>query len=198
MNRKLHSPRMAPARQILALLALVGAAFFLLACGSSDEPTLEGEPFSTQESDDLTKNLDDLEAAFNQGDCEEAQNKLAGLQEAVELMPEERDAELRDALTSALDDLGGQIDTECTEADDTSTSTTQSTSSAVPTTSSTTPSTSSTTSTSSSEEEPPTTPEEPPEPPGPPDTPPGQDGTPPGQDDGSGGTAPGGGFEADG
>jgi len=193
MKRKLHSPRMAPARQILALLALVGAAFFLLACGSSDEPTLEGEPFSEDERRDLTAALTDLETAFDAGDCAEAENKLTQLKTAVGAMPEERDAELRDALTSALDDLGGQIDADCDALDETTTTDPPETTSSVPTEE--VPTTSSTSSTTSEPEEDTDT-QEPPEPPTPPDTPPS---TPPGQDDdGSGGTAPGGGFEADG
>ena len=190
MSRKLHSPRMAPARQILALLALLGAAFVLLACGNSGEPELEGEPFSTQESADLTGALTALQTAFDDGDCDEAESKLAQLQQAVEDMPEERDAELRDALTSALDDLEVQIGEECQQADDSTSTSSATTEDVAPTTTEpepTTSSTTSTTSTSSSEEEepePPTPPEEPP-----PTTPPGGGG-----DDGSGGTAPG--FEA--
>jgi hypothetical protein len=175
---------MAPRRQVYACLAVLAAGALLFGCGGSGEPS--GEPLSDQEVTDYTDNLDKIQAAVDDGDCDTAQTKLTTLTSAVEASNEDGDQTKTDLVT-LLDDLGAQIDSDCEPVQETtSTTSTTETTETVPTETSTTEPTT----TSTTEEESSTTTEEtttePPE-----EEPPGGGSTPPG-----GGGDDSGGFEA--
>lgn len=199
MNAQLHSPPLAFRRRFVPFLVAVAASSALLGCGSdSSERELEGEPFSEQESLDLVENLDEIQVLVEEGNCEDADNKLASVTELAENVPAERDEQLKADLLTLLGDLDEKIGTECTETEATTSSTSTQEDTATTETTETTETTTTTTDTSSDEEEgedaETTAPEEPEVPPvTPPETP---VGPPEGVGPSDGGIGPGD-FEAE-
>lgn len=201
MRGPLDSPRMAPGRQILAFLVLLGAALALFGCGSSEEPP-SGDNIDEATAATYLKKLEEVKDRAIAGKCDEgeeqgtAQSSLASLQDAVDANAEASNQEFTAYFQDLLDRLAEQIAAECEPAETTTSSTDEETTSSTvaPTTVPTTEPEPEPDTTDEDEEEEPTTttapkppkPPEPPEPPEPP-TPPGQGG----EDPGSGGTAPG-------
>ena len=197
MRGPLDSPRMAPGRQILAFLVLLGAALALFGCGSSEEPP-SGDNIDQATAATYLEKLEEVKDRAIAGKCDEgeeqgtAQSSLASLQRAVDANADSSNEEFTAYFQDLLDRLGDQIAEQCTPSDgETTESNTDETSSSsvAPTSTSTTESETTepeTTTTTTTKPETTTTTTDPPEPPEPP-PPPGQGG----EDPGSGGTAPG-------
>ena len=201
MRGPLDSPRMAPGRQILAFLVLLGAALALFGCGSSEEPP-SGNNIDEATAGSYLDKLEEVKERVADGKCDEgeeqgtAQSSLASLQEDVDANADESNREFTAYFQDLLDRLGDQIAEQCDPSDGETTESNSeetSSSSVAPTTSiSTTESETTEPETTEPEEKEPettTTTTDPPEPPAPPEPPTSPDQG--GDDPGSGGTAPG-------
>lgn len=183
MKSSLHSPGMAPLRQISLLLTALAVTIVVAGCGGGDDSRdLTGEPFTAQNELDFNAKLDKIEGLVAEGECDEAQQNLDTLTVAVEGVPSDVDQQLKDDLIELLGRLGDQVQGECQQAETTTTEDTTEepdTTTVEPTTTTTTTTTTDETTDTTQEPTPPETPEPP--------SNPGQGGNP-----GSGGT-PGGG-----
>jgi len=178
VNASLNSRPVRLRRGFVLPLVALAAMFLLLGCGSSSDSSereLEGEPFTETELADWTAVLADIEALSADGECEDADSKLATLRGEVEKSGS--DEGLKADLITLLDGLDAKLAEECTAPSETTSSSTSSTEETESISTATEEST-------VTEEEPTTTedePEEPEEPqePTPPPTPPSTTTTPP-------------------
>jgi hypothetical protein len=108
-----------------AATTLVLGALFAVGCGSDDE---EGEPIPAADAQALVTQLDQTEQLVEDGTCRGARFQVTGdgqLEDKVAALPEDVDADVRQALEDGLDRLAGLIDDECGEDEDTETDTTE-------------------------------------------------------------------------
>jgi hypothetical protein len=96
-----------------AASTLVLAALFAAGCGSDDK---EGEPIPAADAQALVTQLDQTEQLVEDGTCRGARFQVTGdgqLEDKVAALPEDVDADVRQALEDGLDRLAGLIDDEC-------------------------------------------------------------------------------------
>ncbi len=118
-----------------AALALVAIA---AGCGSDDE----GEPIPARFATALENRLDRIESAVSQGTpegCQEALDVENEVQQIVDTMPQDVDAQVRDALARSFDHLFELVAEECRPPDQTDTETTPTETETTPTETVTTP-----------------------------------------------------------
>ena len=173
----------------------LAAALVLSACGGGSSDRTGLLPGKT--ADQIVKNLDQVESAYEQGDCDQATQFADDVVQQVESLPQSVNPQLRTVLGHGADRLQGRVANTCQQATTTPTAPVTTESTTVPsttesqtTTKETTQSTSTEPTTTTSEQTttqaPPTTTQAPPPPP-PPTTGGGSGGI------GPGGVAPGGG-----
>lgn len=109
-----------PARTSLALVLCLGAGV-LGACGSGDDGTIP-----PGDSETMQAQLNSIEAAVNNGNCEIAQNGVTQLDETVFDLPKEVGAQTKDDLRKLVDNLSelASDPSQCDEATTTTTTTT--------------------------------------------------------------------------
>ncbi len=143
----------ATAALCLALVALAAG------CGADDE----GEPIPPRFAIALENRLDRIEQAISEGSLEACQQALdldPGVQQIVDSVPEDVEAEVRDALRRSFDRLFDLVGRECNDRDQTETETTPTETETTPTETETIPTETVTTPTETTTV--PTTPEPPP------------------------------------
>ena len=153
----------ATAAACLALVALAAG------CGADEE----GEPIPPRFASALETRLDRIQQEVSAGSlagCQQALDLENGVQQIVDTLPEDVDAEVRDALRRSFDRLFELVARECGELDQTETETTPTETETTPTETETVPTETVTTPTDTTTV--PTTPEPPPVP----TTPDGSDG----------------------
>ena len=100
-------------------------ALFAVGCGSDDE---EGEPIPAADAQALVTQLDQTEQLVEDGTCRGARFQVTGdgqLEDKVAALPEDVDADVRQALEDGLDRLADLIDDECGQDEETETDTTE-------------------------------------------------------------------------
>jgi hypothetical protein len=135
-------------RATLSALAVVACAAGLAACGGDEE----GGPIPQDAGEALIAQLDEIERAVQEGDCDAAQATALAFAQRVDDLPAEVSGELRTRLVEASANLEALIPTQCEAAP--ATGPTGETG-VVPTTTDTTTSTTETTTTDTTTDEPP-------------------------------------------
>jgi hypothetical protein len=175
-------------------IALALAAGLAAGCGSDEE----GEPLPQGQATELLGQLDSIQARFDAGSgacndiTEGDDTNIAVVERVLDSLPDDVDADLRDALTQSFNRLFELAQEECTEEEPTDTETeTETEPEPVPTETETTETETVPTETVPTETETVPTETEPAPPPGQGGEPPGQGGENPGQGDGGGVGVPG-------
>jgi hypothetical protein len=178
-------------------IVLALAAGLAAGCGSDEE----GEPLPQGQATELLGQLDSIQARFEAGSgacndiTEGDDTNLAVVQRVLNSLPDDVDADLRDALTQSFDRLFELVREECAEEEPTETETTPTETETVPTEPETETTETETVPTETVPTETETTPTEtetePGLPPGQGGEPPGQGGENPGQGNGGGVVVPG-------
>lgn len=108
-----------------AATTLVLGALLVAGCGSDEE---EGEPIPAAQADALVTQLDQTEQLVEDGTCRGARFQVRGdgqLEDKVAALPDDVNADVRQALADGLDRLADLIDDECGQDEEPETDTTE-------------------------------------------------------------------------
>lgn len=108
-----------------AATTLVLGALLVAGCGSDEE---EGEPIPAAQADALVTQLDQTEQLVEDGTCRGARFQVTGngqLEDKVAALPDDVNADVRQALADGLDRLADLIDDECGQEEEPETDTTE-------------------------------------------------------------------------
>jgi hypothetical protein len=121
-----------------AAAAALSLAALAAGCGGDDE----GQPIPPRFATALENRLDRVEQGYSQGTpegCQAALDVDPEVQQIIDTMPQDVDAEVRDALTRSFDHLFEMVAQDCNELDGTETETTPTETETVPTVTETVP-----------------------------------------------------------
>jgi len=110
---------------ILALALGAGAAFGLVSCGGDEEGLLPGD-----NADEIVANLNSVEQDIADGDCDGALDSAAAVEDQIDSLGNEVDAQLKQRLSDGVDRLVAAIPDACqaeTTTPPTTTTTTETT-----------------------------------------------------------------------
>lgn len=108
-----------------AATTLVLGALLVAGCGSDEE---EGEPIPAGDAQALLTQLDQTEQLVEDGTCRGARFQVTGnrqLEDKVAALPDDVNADVRQALADGLDRLADLIDDECGQEEEPETDTTE-------------------------------------------------------------------------
>jgi TolA-binding protein len=100
--------RRATALALAAVLAL-GAGATLAACGGEEE----GEPIPARQARSLQRQLANIERQSNNAACAGAEDKVEALERSIDRLPDDVDADVREALADGVARLRGLVEEEC-------------------------------------------------------------------------------------